>query len=66
MENKNKTRENVSGENNHNSKLTENHVLEIRELLSEKTMKQADIAKMFNVTQGNLTCIKKRKTWRHI
>ena len=46
------------------SKLTKEHVLEIKELLKQG-MKQKDIAKMFNVSKMTITDIKNNKTWSH-
>lgn len=46
------------------SKLKEGEVWLIRLLLSSKTVKQADIAKMFKVTQGCIWKIKSNYRWK--
>src|SRR5438105_3607391 len=46
------------GENNHASKLTNVQVLEIKELLKNKLIKQIEIAKNFNVSKATISRIK--------
>jgi len=53
------------GSGNFNSKLTENKVLEIRELL-KTNMLQKDIATLFNVSRMLITRIKQNEIWKHI
>lgn len=53
------------GEEVYLSKLTNNDVLKIRELLLIK-ITQKKIAKMFNVSRENISRIGLRKTWKHI
>ena len=48
------------------SKLTEEQVLEIKQLLKDKAMSQKDIAKKFNIGIKNLWKIKTGKSWKHI
>jgi predicted XRE-type DNA-binding protein len=55
-----------NGEQCNFSKLKADDVRQIRRLLDEGKMKQCEIAKMFNVSDGRITCIKKRKDWKHI
>lgn len=47
------------------SKLTESQVLEIR-ALAESGMVQTHIAARFETTPANITCIVRRRTWKHI
>ena len=54
-----------NGESHPLSKLNPEKVLEIRRLSSLK-MPQRKIAKEFGVSQKNILCIIKRKTWTHI
>lgn len=45
-------------------KLTENDVVRIRELATIKSRKE--IAELYNVTQGNINAIIRRRIWKHI
>jgi len=56
----------IIGENNPNSILTEQKVIQIRIDLKEGILTQTEIAKMFNVKQNTISLIKLRKTWKHI
>ena len=56
---------NTLGNKNGNSKLLEFDVLNIRELIN-KGVKQSDIAKLYRVSDTQITNIKKRKQWAHI
>jgi hypothetical protein len=47
------------------SKLEESHVLEIRRL-SEEGVGAKYLAEQFKCSKDNISCIIKRKTWRHI
>lgn len=53
------------GEKQGNSKLSEKEVLEIRELYN-LGYPQTKIASMFNVSQGHVCNIMKRRMWKHI
>jgi len=53
------------GENNHNSKLTLQQVIEIREKIFDKVI-QCHIAKEYGVSPTLITNIKERKTWKHL
>lgn len=53
------------GEARHNAKLTEDQVIQIRELYSEG-VGQMDLATRFGVTNKNISAIVLGKTWRHI
>ena len=61
----NKNRQ-AKGSNNGNSKLIDNDVLKIRQLLSENKYTQKEIADMFGVDPTTITNIKLRRQWRHI
>lgn len=50
---------------NNNSKLTENNVLEIRELLKNK-ISQSKISILFGVSRGTIGDIHLRRIWKHI
>lgn len=52
------------GEKSPTPKLTSEQVIEIR--TKYEGMKYSDIAKIYNVTSGNIACIIKRKSWKHI
>lgn len=54
------------GENCGKSKLTEEEVLQIREIYSLKKYSFSQIGKMFNIGSSNVEAIGKRKTWKHI
>jgi hypothetical protein len=54
----------IVGERNGNSRLRVSDVVMIRELL--KTTTQSAIARMFGVTQENISMIKSGQTWRHV
>ncbi len=54
------------GENNCVSKLTDKEIFQIKEYLNEGVLSQSKIAKIFNVTQTTISCIKLGKTWKHI
>lgn len=50
------------GVENHNSKLTEKQVLEIR----ESTLKQKDLALFYSIPRSTISNIKSFKRWKHI
>lgn len=50
------------GEQHMKAELTEQQVLEIR----QDCRTQKEIAKSYGVTQSNVSCVKLRKTWKHI
>ena len=54
------------GEKNTNSRLTEDHVREIRRLCTEKNHTHRAIAKMFNVGPENVSAILYRRNWKHV
>ncbi len=54
------------GEKHPNSKLTEHQILEIRQLLKNKNLSQAEIGRMFNINRGHVWAIKNRKLWKHV
>jgi len=53
----------VRGENIEWSKLTENDVLYIRQ---HPEISLPELAEKFNVTKGNIWCVRHHKTWTHI
>jgi len=55
----------VRGENHWKSKLTDNDVIEIRDLLS-KGMRGIRIAHMYDVSSSTISDIKKGKKWKHL
>jgi hypothetical protein len=56
----------VQGEANITSKLTEQQVIEIRDLYHKQSMKQRDIAKLYNMSQTAIKDITKGKIWKHV
>lgn len=52
------------GENHANSKFTESDILAIR--LNENCLKQKELAKIYNTTQGVISKIQSRIRWKHI
>ena len=52
------------GENNENSKLTEEKVREIKSLLSTET--NIALGKLYGVHHSTISCIRLRKKWSHI
>jgi len=54
------------GENNNNSKLTENDVIKIRELHFENRLQKKDIALMFNVKPACISKICNYVTWKDL
>jgi len=55
----------AAGQRNGASKLTEDDVREIRRLRSSG-VKQRDVARLFGVSQGTVSFIALRQTWRHV
>lgn len=55
-----------TGEKNGNCKLNTEKVKKIREMYDTKQYKQADLAKMFNCTEGNISAIVIRRNWKFI
>lgn len=55
----------VVGEEARNAKLTNQKVLEIRELLNKKVL-QSDIANQFNISPALVSHIACRRKWKHI
>jgi len=50
-------------ENNSNSKLTEQNIIEIRRLCDEGILTQKEIGELFGVSRSAISRIKRRKTW---
>jgi len=55
-----------TGSKNGMSKLTRQDVKEIRKLYKSKKLNQYQLAEKFNIDQSNISCIVRRKTWKHI
>lgn len=64
-ETRNKMSKNTTGSKNPFSKLTESDVVIIKTLLKEGES-PTKIAKMFNITYGNIKQIRSGKTWKHV
>lgn len=54
------------GSNHANAKVTEDQVIEIRKLYSEKSMRIADISRLYNASQSSIDDIVHYKTWKHV
>ena len=57
---------NKTGENHHNAKLTEEQVLEIRKLYSQKKHNKTKLGEMFNMSRPYISSIINKKYWKHI
>ena len=57
---------NDKGENNPNSKLTEEQIRTIKWLLKNSNLKQKEIANMFNVHPTHISSIKRNKYWNFV
>jgi len=57
--------ERQTGEKNSSSKLTEKEVIEIKTMIKDG-ISLSFIAKQYNVTQSNISCIKRNKSWKHV
>jgi hypothetical protein len=53
------------GSDNHNAKLTDESVREIR-ALHASGMKEADIVRRYGLAQGTINAVLHRRTWKHI
>jgi HNH endonuclease len=56
----------LRGEQKVDSKLTDEKVREMRRLFRTGNYLQQDLAEMFGVTFGNVHCVVRYKTWRHV
>ena len=56
----------LKGSNNSQSKLTEDKVREIKTLILANNLTLNAISKMYGVTLGSISAIKRNKTWAHI
>ena len=63
---KNGLRHNQTGENNNATKLTEESVKLIVELLLEKKLTQKEIGKQFGVSEDVIGVIKNKRNWKHL
>lgn len=55
----------IKGEKQGRSKLKEFQIKEIKSLLDEGVY-QKDIAKLYEVTSSNISCINRKVSWRHL
>ena len=62
----NSLRGDFKGESNGYSKLTDGDVIKIKTMLLNNNLKQAEIAKIFNVSPSTISLIKRGKIWTHI
>ena len=60
------SRKDELGEKNHNSKLTEKQIREIRKKYIKGILGFRKLAKIFNVSNPNISLIVTRKRWKHI
>lgn len=63
---KNSLNVSIKGEARHNSKLTEDEVIQILQLNTMYGLKQKMVAKEYGISTGWVNHIIKRKVWRHI
>ena len=56
----------MTGTQNHNSKLNDEKVKEIRESYKSGSMDQYELARKYGVTQSTIGYITRNKTWRHV
>lgn len=56
----------VMGEKVASSKLTENAIIEIRKLYETGEYSQQNLADIYGVSQYNISCIIRKKWWKHI
>lgn len=56
----------LAGERNPGRKFNESTVREIRRIKKEGQMTQKDIAKLFNMTKGNVSMIVNNKAWKSV
>jgi len=56
----------MSGENAPKVVLTEQKIIQIRELIDKGNLTLREIAKMFGVHESTISSIKNRRTWKHI
>ena len=56
----------TAGEKNGRAKLREQDVLQIIDLLLEKKLSQAEIARKFSISTSTINNIKKKRTWTHL
>lgn len=54
------------GEKNHNAKLSESHVREIRDLYATGQYTQKALSEMYKVTPRIIYCVVHRETWEHL
>lgn len=55
----------IKGETHHQSKLIRQDIREIRLLYKAKILKQIDLARIYKITQANISLIIKQKIWNY-
>ena len=56
----------IRGEQHHWSKLSEEQIIKIRELIATNNISQTEIGNQFGVSQNTISAIKHRTNWKHI
>lgn len=56
----------LCGSQVYNAKLTENDVVIIKQLLTKSTLRQSDIAGIFNICEGSISQINRGIAWKHV
>ncbi len=54
------------GEEHPNARLTDSDIVEIRQLYSSRALTQVELAARFHVSSVAISCIVRRKTWKHV
>ncbi len=54
------------GQKNHNSKLTDKQVKEIKEISKNSVLTQEEISKKYNISRGTIAKIQVNISWKHI
>lgn len=58
--------ERISGENNHNSKLTENQIYQIRQEYLSDEFDLIDLSEKYNINISSVSSILKKEDWKHL
>jgi group I intron endonuclease len=65
-ESKRKMSENRKGEDNENSKLSKQQVLNIRRAYKENFINQIDLSEIYNISQRMISLIVRKESWNHL